>query len=80
MIHNYRWPRSLAQRESQYDELDRKPFQTPVVALPAITIASNFHGPAADGMAYATLFSGNYSHQILKDIGHNVPQEAPRIG
>ena len=23
-------------------------------------------------------FSGAYSHRILKDIGHNVPQEAPQ--
>ncbi|MDB4893459.1 MAG: alpha/beta hydrolase fold, partial [Gemmatimonadetes bacterium] len=27
--------------------------------------------------AYASKFTGKYSHQILKDIGHNVPQEAP---
>ena len=45
--------------------------------MPAITIASDFDGPAADGKAYASKFSGRYSHRILKGIGHNVPQEAP---
>ena len=50
----------------------------PVITVPAITIASDFDGAAADGHAYARQFSGAYSHRILKDIGHNVPQEAPQ--
>ena len=33
---------------------------------------------AADGKSYAKQFSGKYSRRILKGIGHNVPQEAPR--
>jgi pimeloyl-ACP methyl ester carboxylesterase len=46
--------------------------------VPAITIASDFDGAAADGSSYRSKFSGKYSHRILKGIGHNVPQEAPR--
>ena len=42
-----------------------------------MTIASDFDGSAADGAAYAKRFVGRYEHRILKDIGHNVPQEAP---
>ena len=38
----------------------------------------DFDGAAADGKAYANKFSGKYSHKVLKDIGHNVPQEAPQ--
>jgi pimeloyl-ACP methyl ester carboxylesterase len=45
--------------------------------VPAITIASDFDGAAADGQSYAKKFSGKYSHRILNGIGHNVPQEAP---
>jgi len=48
-----------------------------VIAVPTITIGSDFDGAAADGAAYAKKFSGKYSHRILKGIGHNVPQEAP---
>ena len=33
---------------------------------------------SADGKADANKFSGKYSHQVLADIGHNVPQEAPQ--
>jgi pimeloyl-ACP methyl ester carboxylesterase len=78
VIHNYRWRLSLAQGEPRYDDLEQKLFQAPVIAVPAITIASDFDGAAADGTSYAKQFSGKYSHRIFKGIGHNVPQEAPQ--
>ncbi len=43
----------------------------------SVTVASDFDGPAADGMSYRNQFSGNCPHHILTGIGHNVPQEAP---
>ena len=77
VIHNYRWRLGLAKGEPQYDELEEKLFKGPVIAVPAITIASDFDGPAKEGKAYANKFSRKYSHRILDGIGHNVPQEAP---
>jgi pimeloyl-ACP methyl ester carboxylesterase len=77
VIHNYRWRLSLADGERRYDDLERKLSGGPTITVPAITIASDFDGAAADGKSYAKKFSGMYSHRILKDIGHNVPQEAP---
>jgi pimeloyl-ACP methyl ester carboxylesterase len=78
VIHNYRWRLSLAKGESKYDNLEQKLFEGPVITVPAITIGSDFDGPLADGTAYRSKFSGKYSHQIFKGIGHNVPQEAPQ--
>ena len=78
VIHNYRWRLSLAKGEPQYDDLEKRLAQTPVIAVPTITIASDFDGAAANGSTYAKLFSGKYSHRIFKGIGHNVPQEAPQ--
>jgi pimeloyl-ACP methyl ester carboxylesterase len=77
VIHNYRWRLSLAPGEAQYDDLERRLSQAPVITVPAITIASDFDGAAADGAGYAKKFTGKYSHRILEGIGHNVPQEAP---
>jgi pimeloyl-ACP methyl ester carboxylesterase len=77
VIHNYRWRLRVAEGEPQYDELERKLSERPVIGVPTITIASDFDGPAADGRAYADRFSGPYSHRVLDGIGHNVPQEAP---
>jgi len=77
VIHNYRWRLSLADGERKYDALEEKLFQGPVIGVPAITVASDFDGPAADGAGYAKKYSGKYSHRVLPGIGHNVPQEAP---
>jgi len=78
VIHNYRWRLSLAKGEPRYDALEAKLFEAPVIAVPTITIASDFDGVAADGRSYAKHFSGKYSHRIFKGVGHNVPQEAPQ--
>ena len=78
VIHNYRWRQSLAAGEPQYDDLEKRLAKAPVIAVPTITIASDFDGAGADGASYAKKFSGRYSHRILKGIGHNVPQEAPQ--
>ncbi|MDO6429573.1 alpha/beta hydrolase [Flavitalea sp. BT771] len=78
VIHNYRWRLSLAKGDPQYDDLEKKLSEMPVITVPTITIASDFDGAAADGKSYAGKFSGKYSHRILPGIGHNVPQEAPK--
>jgi pimeloyl-ACP methyl ester carboxylesterase len=77
VIHNYRWRLSLAKGDPKYDDLEQTLFAGPTIAVPTITIASDFDGAAAAGTAYAGKFSGKYSHRILDGIGHNVPQEAP---
>jgi pimeloyl-ACP methyl ester carboxylesterase len=77
VIDNYRWRLSLSNGESRYDDLERKLSEAPPIRVPAITIASDFDGAAADGAAYAKRFTGRYEHRVLKGIGHNVPQEAP---
>jgi pimeloyl-ACP methyl ester carboxylesterase len=78
VIHNYRWRLSIAPGEPKYDALEQKLFTAPVINAPTITIASDFDGANADGASYAKQFTGKHSHRILKGIGHNVPQEAPR--
>ena len=77
VIDNYRWRLSLSGGESRYDELERRLSPATVVKVPAITIASDFDGAAADGAGYAKRFVGHHEHRVLKGIGHNVPQEAP---
>lgn len=78
VIHDYRWRLGLAPGESKYDADEQKLFAQPDIAVPTVTIGSDFDGANADGAAYAKKFTGKYAHRILKGIGHNVPQEAPR--
>jgi pimeloyl-ACP methyl ester carboxylesterase len=77
VIHNYRWRLEIARGDPKYDHLEQKLFTGPIIAVPTITISSDFDGAAADGKAYAGKFSGKYAHKVLNGIGHNVPQEAP---
>jgi len=69
---------SLADGERRYDALEAKLAHGPVIAVPTITIGSDFDGARADGVAYAKKFTGRYSHRTLPGIGHDVPQEAPK--
>jgi pimeloyl-ACP methyl ester carboxylesterase len=78
VIHNYRWRLSLEKGEAKYDDLENRLAARPNITVPTITIASDFDGINADGKAYAGKFTGKYEHRILKDIGHNVPQEDPK--
>ena len=79
VIHNYRWRLGLAEGEPQYDALEQRLAQGPVIAVPTITLEGDANGaPHPDASAYAKKFSGPYAHRVITGgIGHNLPQEAP---
>jgi pimeloyl-ACP methyl ester carboxylesterase len=79
-IHNYRWRLGLADGESKYDDLEKRSAQSPVIAVPTITLEGDANGaPHAEPSAYAQKFTGKYEHRtITGGIGHNLPQEAPQ--
>ncbi len=60
VIHNYRWRLSLAPGETRYDDDEQRLAAKPAITVPAITIGSDFDGPAKDGAAYRRLFTGPY--------------------
>jgi pimeloyl-ACP methyl ester carboxylesterase len=78
-IHNYRWRLGLAEGEPEYEELERRLAEGPVISVPAITLEGDANGAFhPDPSAYAGKFSGKYSHRTIEGgIGHNLPQEAP---
>jgi pimeloyl-ACP methyl ester carboxylesterase len=80
VIHNYRWRLSIARGEPQYDVIEARLAQGPVIGVPTITLDGDSDGvaPATDGSGYAQKFSGKRTHRIIKGVGHNLPQEAPR--
>ena len=79
VIHNYRWRINLAKGEPQYDELDKRLAESPLITVPAITLEGDANGaPHPDPSSYARKFSGKYAHRLITGgIGHNLPQEAP---
>ena len=80
VMHHYRWRLSLAEGEPQYDALEQRLAQGPVIAVPTITLEGDANGaPHPDASAYAKKFSGAYAHRVITGgIGHNLPQEAPQ--
>ncbi|WP_431240636.1 alpha/beta fold hydrolase [Mycolicibacterium aichiense] len=78
VVHNYRWRQSLVPGETRYDADELRLATMPAVAVPTITIGSDFDGAAKDGAAYRSRYTGAYEHRVLDGIGHNVPQEAPQ--
>jgi pimeloyl-ACP methyl ester carboxylesterase len=78
-IHNYRWRLGLAEGEAEYTELEQRLADGPVITVPTITLEGDANGaPHPEPSAYATKFSGEYSHRTIEGgIGHNLPQEAP---
>ena len=80
VIHNYRWRLSLADGEAQYAELEKKLALGPAIGVPTITLDGDSDGvaPATDGSSYASKFTGKRTHRIIKGVGHNLPQEAPK--
>jgi pimeloyl-ACP methyl ester carboxylesterase len=65
--------------EAEYDDLEQRLAQGPVIGVPTITLEGDANGaPHPDPGSYAGKFSGEYSHRTIEGgIGHNLPQEAP---
>lgn len=80
VIHNYRWRLSIAAGDPQYDTLEDRLAERPVITVPTITLDGDSDGvvPATDGTSYAKQFTGRRSHRIIEGAGHNLPQEAPQ--
>jgi pimeloyl-ACP methyl ester carboxylesterase len=80
VIHNYRWRLDLAAGEPQYDNLEKRLAEAPVISVPTITLEGDANGaPHPEPGSYRNKFSGKYMHRTINGgIGHNLPQEAPQ--
>ncbi len=80
VIHNYRWRIGLAQGERQYESLEKRLAEAPVIQVPTITLEGDANGaPHPEAASYAKQFGGQYAHRVITGgVGHNLPQEAPR--
>jgi pimeloyl-ACP methyl ester carboxylesterase len=80
VIHNYRWRLGLAEGEPEFDDLEARLADAPVITVPTITLEGDANGaPHPDSSSYANKFIGKYAHRIIGGgVGHNLPQEAPQ--
>ena len=80
VIHNYRWRLGLAEGEPEYEELERRLAEAPVIAVPAITLEGDANGaPHPEPAAYAEKFTGKYTHRLVAGgSGTTCPRKRPR--
>ena len=82
VIHNYRWRLGLADGDPQYDDLEKRLAEGPVIAVPTITLDGDADGCARIRIRHRLrqeVLGQVRTHRIIKGgIGHNLPQEAPQ--
>ncbi|MCO5121682.1 MAG: alpha/beta hydrolase [Burkholderiaceae bacterium] len=81
VIHSYRHRFGLVAGDPGYAEIEGRLAAQPAIAVPAITFDGADDGvrPPAVAAAHAHRFAAPRSHHVLPGVGHDVPQEAPRV-
>ena len=81
VIQSYRHRFGLAPGDPAYADIERRLAAQPAITVPSITFDGIDDGvrPPADASAHAARFTGPRSHRLVPGVGHNMPQEAPRV-
>ena len=81
VIQSYRHRFDLVPGDPAYAEIERRLAAQPVISVPTITFDGEDDGvrPPAAAVAHAHQFSGPRSHSWVPGVGHNMPQEVPRV-
>jgi pimeloyl-ACP methyl ester carboxylesterase len=80
VIHSYRHRMGNAAGDPRYAVLEAQLAALPKIAVPSIVLhgAVDDVNPPAGSERHASFFTGNYDRHVLKNVGHNPPQEDPR--
>ena len=81
VIQSYRHRFGLAAGDPAYAAIEQRLAAQPSITVRTITFDGADDGvrPPADARAHAHRFSGDRSHRIVPGVGHNMPQEVPRV-
>lgn len=81
VIHSYRHRFGLVPGDPALAAIERRLALQPALSVPCITFDGEADGvrPAAPASAHAHRFTGPRSHRVLPGVGHNMPQEVPRV-
>jgi pimeloyl-ACP methyl ester carboxylesterase len=81
VIHSYRHRFGLVAGDPACAGIEARLAAQPAIRVPAITFDGTDDGvrPPAPAQAAAHRFTGPRSHRIVPGVGHNMPQEVPRV-
>lgn len=79
VIHSYRHRFGLADGDPQFDEMERQLAAMPPITVPTITLEGDADGVSPPGgrQAGAQRFTGRHENRVVRNAGHNLPQETP---
>ena len=81
VIQSYRHRFGLVPGDPAYAEIERRLADQPPISVPTITFDGADDGvrPVAEASAHAHRFTDTRSHRVVPGVGHNMPQEVPRV-
>jgi pimeloyl-ACP methyl ester carboxylesterase len=81
VIHSYRHRFGGVAGDPSLDAIEALLAEQPAIAVPSIVLLGGDDGvePPTENDTAAVHFSGPYARRVVCGIGHNFPQEAPRI-
>ena len=80
VIHSYKHRYSLVDGDKSYSAIENKLSLTPNIEVPTITIDGLMNGVRQPKREKnIKKFTNLIKHKLLKNVGHNVPQESPLI-
>jgi pimeloyl-ACP methyl ester carboxylesterase len=81
VIHSYRHRYGLVAGDPAYADIERRLAVQPAITVPTITFDGADDGvrDPSPATAHARFFTGPRSHRIVPGVGHNMPQEKPRV-
>ena len=80
VIHSYKHRYGLVDGDKSYSAIENKLSLTPKIKVPTITIDGLMNGVREPKLEKnIKKFTNLIKHKLLKNVGHNVPQESPLI-
>jgi pimeloyl-ACP methyl ester carboxylesterase len=81
VIQSYRHRFALVPGDPAYAEIERRLSLQPAICVPTITFDGIDDGvrPPAPPTQHGHLFTGARSHRLVPGVGHNMPQEVPKV-
>ena len=80
VIHSYKHRFGLIKGDLKFDKIEHKLSKQPIISVPSITIDGETDGVTglSNIKKIKQKFSSHIKHQVLPNVGHNVPQEDPQ--
>jgi pimeloyl-ACP methyl ester carboxylesterase len=81
VIQSYRHRFGLVDGDPAYAHIEARLAQQPAITVPAITFDGEDDGvrPPSRIGPHAQRFTGPRSHRVIPGVGHNMPQEVPKV-